>query len=88
MMNDLVRAFPDLSYTSDHFIVREDYVVERFTARGTQNGPLGELAPSGRRVTWTGINIYRLQCGRIAEVWSEVDALSRSQQLTGTAPGR
>ena len=36
-------------------------------------------------MTWTGINIYRLECGRIAEIWSEVDALGRIAQLTGTA---
>jgi hypothetical protein len=36
--------------------------------------------------TWTGINIFRIKCGRIAEVWSEVDAVTRTQQLTGTSP--
>ena len=39
-------------------------------------------------MTWTGINIYRVECGRIAEVWSEVDALNRIAQLTGTAAER
>jgi hypothetical protein len=33
--------------------------------------------------TWTGINIFRIKCGRIVEVWSEVDAVSRRQQLMG-----
>ena len=88
MMGDLVRAFPDLRFTPDQFIARDDYVVERFTATGTHQGRFGDLAPSGRQVTWTGINIYRVQCGRIAEVWSEVDAVSRNQQLTGAQPGR
>jgi hypothetical protein len=39
---------------------------------------------STRMATWTGINIFRIKCGRIIEVWSEVDAVSRGQQLTGT----
>ena len=66
----------------DHFIAREDHVVERYTATGTQRGRLGDLPPSGRRATWTGINIFRIACGRIAEVWSEVDAVTRRRQLT------
>jgi len=67
-------------------ISEDDYVVERYTATGTQQGALGDLPPSGKRATWTGINIFRLECGKIVEIWSEVDALSRAQQLAG-GPG-
>jgi steroid delta-isomerase-like uncharacterized protein len=83
MMGDFLTAFPDLRYTFDQFIVQDDYVVERYTAVGTQQGQFGDLPPSGRIATWTGINIFRIKCGRIIEVWSEVDAVSRRQQLTG-----
>ena len=57
--------------------------MERYTASGMQQGQLGGLPPSGRTATWTGINIFRIECGRIAEIWSEVDAVSRRRQLTG-----
>ena len=86
MMGDFLAAVPDLRYTFDQFIVRDNHVVERYTATGTQHGPLGDLPPSGRTATWTGINIFRIECGRIAEVWSEVDAVSRRRQLTGDQP--
>jgi predicted ester cyclase len=85
MMADFLAAFPDLRYTFDLFITKNDYVIERYTATGTQSGPLGDLYPNGRKATWTGINIFRIECGRIAEVWSEVDAVSRRRQLTGDA---
>ncbi|HEX5498534.1 MAG TPA: ester cyclase [Thermomicrobiales bacterium] len=84
MMGDFLAAFPDLHYDFDFFIDKDDYVVERYTATGTQTGPLGDLAPTGRTATWTGNNIFRFECGKIAEVWSEVDAVSRTQQLLGT----
>ena len=83
MMAAFPAAFSDLRYTFDLFVVQDDFVVERYTASGTQDGPLQDLPPSGRRATWTGINIFRIECGRIVEIWSEVDALSRRQQLTG-----
>ena len=86
MMGDFLSAFPDLVYTFDQFIAKDDYVVERYTATGTQQGALGDIPPSGRIATWTGINIFRIQCGKIVEVWSEVDAVTRRQQLTRAAP--
>jgi predicted ester cyclase len=85
MMNDFLTAFPDLQYHFDLWITQDDYVVERYTATGTQEGALGDLPPSGRKATWTGINIFRIECGKIVEIWSEVDAMSRLAQLTGPA---
>ncbi len=85
MMSQFPPAFSDLHYTIDFFVAEDDMVVERYTATGTQDGPLGDLPPSGREATWTGINIFRFECGKIAEIWSEVDALSRLEQLTGEA---
>jgi predicted ester cyclase len=87
MMSDFPRAFSDLHYDFDLFVAQDDLVVERYTASGTHDGPLQDLAATGRKATWTGINIFRIECGRIVEVWSEVDALSRNRQLTGAMAG-
>jgi hypothetical protein len=38
MMQDFLTAFPDLRYTFDHFIAKDNHVVERYTATGTQRG--------------------------------------------------
>jgi steroid delta-isomerase-like uncharacterized protein len=86
MMGDFLSAFPDLVYTFDQFIAADDFVVERYTATGTQRSQLGDIPASGRVATWTGINIFRIECGRIAEVWAQVDAVTRTQQLTGPGP--
>jgi predicted ester cyclase len=83
MMDDFLAAFPDLAYRFDLFVADGDMVVERYTATGTQKGKLGALEPTGRKAAWTGVNIFRIECGRIVEVWSEVDALERNRQLTG-----
>ena len=90
MMGEFLAAFPDLLITFDQSIAKDDFVVERYTASGTHQGPLGDLQPTNRTATWTGINIFRIGCGRIVEVWSEVDAEGRTRQLTLplTSPGR
>jgi steroid delta-isomerase-like uncharacterized protein len=82
MMDDFLKAFADLNYNFDFWVADGDLVVERYTATGTHTGQLGDLPATGRRASWTGINIFRIECGRIAEVWSEVDAISRRRQLT------
>jgi len=85
LASDVVHHGAELRYSFDQLIVQDDFVVERYSATGTQHGQFGDLPPSGRRATWTGINIFRLKCGKIVEVWSEVDAVSRRQQLQGAA---
>jgi hypothetical protein len=81
VMQILLTGFPDVTHTVDDVIAQDDRVVIRYTAVGTQTGPFQGLPPGDRQVSWTGINIYRFACGRIVEVWSEVDCLGRLTQL-------
>lgn len=74
-------AFPDFRQTVDQVIADGDYVVVRWTATGTQTGPFFNLEPSGVEATWTGINIFRFECGLIAESWNEFDGLGLRDQL-------
>jgi steroid delta-isomerase-like uncharacterized protein len=81
VLGALLTGFPDVQHTIDQVITQDDFVVIRWTAHGTHSGPFQGYAPTGKPVTWTGINIFRIACGRIAEEWSEVDGLGRLQQL-------
>jgi SnoaL-like polyketide cyclase len=47
-------------------------------------GEFQESAPSEQPVTWTGIFIFRLACGRIAETWVESDALTQIARVAAT----
>jgi steroid delta-isomerase-like uncharacterized protein len=78
----MMRAgFPD--WRSDqHLVVGEgDIVVEQFTASGTHQGEVMGVAPTGRTVSLGGINIFRLEEGRIAERWGRLDELGMLGQL-------
>ena len=74
-------AFPDFRTAVDEAIAAGDRVVVRWTRTGTHLGPFRGLAPTGRAVEWTGIWIARVECGRIAETWSEADVLGLYRQL-------
>jgi hypothetical protein len=52
---------------------RDDRVVVRYTVRATHSGELFGAPPTGRSVTFTGVEIYRLAGSRIAEYWGEAD---------------
>lgn len=76
-------AFPDWQDTEDDIVAEGDRVVLRFTGRGTHRGEFLGLAPTGRRVAMPGIAIYRLEDGRIAEDWVQLDTFTLMQQLGG-----
>jgi predicted ester cyclase len=84
VLGALLTGFPDVQHTVEAVITEGDLVVIRYRATGTHEGEFQGYAPTGKRVSWTGINIYRVECGRIAEIWSEVDALGRIAQLAGS----
>jgi predicted ester cyclase len=64
-------------------------VASRWTARGTHRGELMGIAPTGKQVTVTGINIERIANGKLVEGWSNYDTLGMLQQLgVIPAPGQ
>jgi len=77
-------AFPDLQFTTEEVIAEGDKVVTRWTLRGTHRGEFMGLPPTGKQVTWSGINITRLVAGKAVEDWVEQDTLGLMQQLAGT----
>jgi predicted ester cyclase len=73
------RGFPDLSVTIEDVIATEDQVVVRTTWHGTHLGEYEGVAPTGREITRTMIQIFRVAAGKLHEEWSEGESLR--QQL-------
>ena len=76
---------PDMHYTVDDMVAEGDKVAIRWAGKGTHRGDLMEIAPTGKKVTITGISIIRITGGKIVEEWTEQDMLGVLQQL-GVAP--
>jgi steroid delta-isomerase-like uncharacterized protein len=76
-----LEAFPDGRVTVDQQLAEGDFVATRWTGRGTHQGELMGIAPTGKQVTVTGITISRIAGGKIAEEWTNWDTLGMLQQL-------
>ena len=74
-------VFPDIHYATEDVIAADDKVVVRFTRCGTQRGEFMAIAPSGHVVQWTGVDIFRIEDGKIVEHWNNFDQLGMLQQL-------
>ena len=74
-------AFPDLRVSAEDLIGEGDRVVARWTSRGTHQGALMGIPPTGKEVVATGIDIFRISGGKIVEHWANFDQLGMLQQL-------
>jgi len=74
-------AFPDLRFDVDLLVAEDDLVVARWTAAGTQAGAFGPLEATGRHATFSGVNIFRFEGGKVAEIWNHRDDLGLMEQL-------
>lgn len=73
--NEILEVFADAS---------GERVVSRWLCTGRNNGIFG-LPADGRDVAFTGIAIWRVRDGRLAECWAERAALEAFRALTGGA---
>jgi len=74
-------AFPDLQFTVEGVIAEGDTVSVRWSGRGTHRGPLSGVAPSGKKVSVSGMTLVRFAGAKIVEGWVNWDALGLLQQL-------
>jgi predicted ester cyclase len=61
------RTYPDLHLTIDRQIAEGEWVVSCITASGTHSGEWIGIAPTGKKVTFTGVNVDRVVAGKLVE---------------------
>jgi predicted ester cyclase len=60
-------TYPDLHLVIDHQIAEGDWVVSCVTATGTHSGDWMGIAPTGKHVTLTAVNVDRVVNGKMVE---------------------
>jgi steroid delta-isomerase-like uncharacterized protein len=74
-------AFPDMKITVEDLIAEGDKVVDRWTVTGTQTGDLFGMTPTGKRIEISGMDILRIEDGKIREIWHVEDVFGMLRQL-------
>lgn len=78
---ELRAGFPDIRFTIDQLIGEADRVVVQWSWQATHTGTFRGVAPTGKRITNSGIAIYQLAGGKIVRNWLETDRLGALQQM-------
>lgn len=75
------QTFPDSQVNLAQVIGDGDLVATLWTVTGTHQGEFFDVPATGRQVSVEGMNFYRLEDGRITDVWTQFDGLGLMQQL-------
>lgn len=84
LLAPLLAAFPDGRYTIEDLLAVEDRVMIRWSWSGTHRGEFMGAAPTGKRITTSGIAVTRIAGGKYAETWEQWDLFGFVQQLGAT----
>jgi predicted ester cyclase len=75
--------WPDFQTRIEDRIFGGDRIVARATLSATHTRTVLALAPTGKRVAWATIDIWRVENGKLAEHWDVVDIAGLQRQLRG-----
>jgi steroid delta-isomerase-like uncharacterized protein len=85
-MSRHLSGFPNLHVELDDVIAEGDKVDVWYTVAGTHRGAFEGVAPTGKRVTWTGVDSFRIEGDRISEARFLYDLHSLLTQLNVRNP--
>jgi steroid delta-isomerase-like uncharacterized protein len=78
---DFRRAFPDLEIKIDLVFGDDEYIAVRWTMEGTHAAAWGNIQPTNKKATFSGVNLFRFEKGKVMEIWNHRDDLGLYQQL-------
>ena len=73
--------FPDLKEDLQDIIASGDTVATRWVVTGSQQQELMGIPASGQMIRVEGMNFYRLENGRVTDIWAQFDGVALMQQL-------
>jgi predicted ester cyclase len=76
-------AWPDIQLQVEDRIIDADKVVARCLYTATHSQTVRGFAPTGRKISFATIDIWRVEDGKFAEHWDLVDVPGMERQLAG-----
>src|SRR6476619_6389287 len=86
LLRGFIGALPDLNAQEQDIVADGDTVAIRFVVEATHKGELLGIAPTGRRVRWDAVDVYRVRDGKITEEWAADDLTAILHQVGAYSP--
>lgn len=80
-VREMVQAYGDFELTIEELLADGDKVYARWRQVGRHLAPVDGAAPTGRPVVQMTSCVYRVEDGRIAEYWIQIDRAGLAAQL-------
>lgn len=77
----LLAGFPDLQVTVDRIVVEGEMVTTMITFHGTHQGEFLGVAPTGKPMTISMMDLFRFQNGKVVELWHYVPVVDILEQI-------
>jgi steroid delta-isomerase-like uncharacterized protein len=78
----VTNAFPDIRHKIEDMVAEgEDKVAVRFSVTGTHKGEFQGIPPTGKKVSFDGMDFITILNGKITEMWVNVDMMGLMQQI-------
>jgi steroid delta-isomerase-like uncharacterized protein len=74
-------SFPDQRVTTHEVVAEGDLVAVRATYSATNTGPMGDIPATGQAFEAPFLAIFRIENGKIAELWVEWDNVAMLRQM-------
>jgi steroid delta-isomerase-like uncharacterized protein len=81
LQKGFLTSFPDQHVRLEQLVAEKNFVSARATYSGTQTGPMGDFPATGKQVQAPFLALFRIESGKIAELWVEWDNLAMLKQL-------
>lgn len=69
------QSFTDMDWSVHALVADEKYVSARWEIHATHSGDFAGVKADGRRISFDGMVLYRMEAGRIAETWLQINEM-------------
>lgn len=75
------QSFKDMEWKVHALVADETFVAARWQIWATHSGDFAGVEADGRRITFDGMVLYRMENGRIAETWLHINEVMLLSQI-------
>ena len=81
LFSSMITIFPDIQVALEDLIAEDDKVVARVQVTATQAKSFRGFPPTNKQVTYSGMDFFRIEDGKLVERWTQRNFLGMLEKL-------